>query len=127
MACRPAVRVLLEAVQGHRLALVGQPSRCPFSDSSDVLNMRVSAFIELCLPSRADRPPSDSDWPWHKEGPPLGGSHQRSPHLHLSAIWERRPCKMVTWGRRPWGVGTIFFPTRQPVGSTPDSPCPRRP
>ena len=37
----------------------------------------------------------------HKGRTPLGGSHQRSPHRHLRAIWERRLCKTVTRGAVP--------------------------
>jgi ATP dependent DNA ligase domain len=55
----------IEPVQGHRLALKGQPSRCPFVDGSGWRlknpHMRVLAFIEPCLPS-PDRPPFGADW-----------------------------------------------------------------
>jgi ATP-dependent DNA ligase len=62
----PWGRTGIEAAQGHRLALEGQPTRCPFVDGSGRHpknpRMRVLAFIEPCLPSRADRPPSGPEW-----------------------------------------------------------------
>src|SRR5256885_8497141 len=48
------------AVQGHRLAREGQPSRCPFLDDSgrDRKKSLHASVCTPCLPSPADRPPA---------------------------------------------------------------------
>src|SRR5262245_27597526 len=96
MACRPAAGGSHSAVQGHQLALEGQPSRCPF-----LLEVRMDALIlKRAAASRLSGEWSEDDYDVLADGVVVGRIMKAAaapvgqPWLWTLAFWhheERAP------------------------------------